>query len=199
MSIIRWPISVFVCSIIVVALTSACSLLQKINIPASNDQFDNKPETVVIYTYIHYPGVPLPTKTPNDKYCPYLPSLLIWGDGLVFLDEKISNDYKSVLSGKLDSASLKSLLDILNSNNFFTEWSASAPNPSGTSMKIGAQLKDKPGTEHITDIGGPSFYKQITKTIKPALKPLTDQKVIDPRVDAVLKEGENCNKYMYSK
>ncbi len=141
----------------------------------------------------------MPTKTPNDQYCPYLPSLRVWGDGFAFLDEHIQNEYNTVLSGNLDSATLQTLFDILSSDNFFTAWQAPGPNPAGTSLKIGAQLKDKPVTEYTSGDLEPPVYNLLIETIKPALKPLAEQSAVDERVDAILKENENCNKYFYTK
>jgi hypothetical protein len=190
---LRQPLTLFMFSTIAITLASACSLSRKALFSVA--QFDNKPEAVVVYTYIHYPGVPELTKTPSDKYCHYLPSLIVWGDGFAFLDEYILNEYNSVLSGNLDSATLQILFDILNSDDFFTDWQAPGPNPAGTFLRIGAQLKDKPVTEFISGDLRPPVYTQLIETIKPALKPLTEQSVVDERVDAILKENENCNKY----
>jgi hypothetical protein len=186
-------------AIIAITLATACSLSRKGNAPSTIAQFDNKPETVVIYADIHYPGIPEPTKTPNDRYCPYLPSMRVWGDGFAYLDENILNEYNSVLSGKLDSSTLQRLFDILSSENFFTTWQVSGPNPAGTMLKIGAQLKDKPVTEYTSGDLGPRVYVRLIETIKPALKPLAEQSAVDERVLAVLKENENCNKYLYNK
>lgn len=179
---------------IAIILASACSAP---NIAASSSpQYDTRPEAVIIYAYIHYPGVPEPTKTPNDRYCEYLPSLIVWGDGLVFLDENIKNEYNSVLSGTLDGATLLKLLDTLDADHFFSGWQAPGPNPSGTSLKIGAQLKDKPVTEYDSGSLGPSVYLELIRTIKPALNPLSEQSIVDQRIEDMLKENANCNKYI---
>ena len=186
-------------SILVILMASACSFLNMGKTPSKNAQFDSQPKAVVLYAYIHYPGIPLPTNTPNDRYCEYLPSLIVWGDGFTFLDENIQNQYNSVLSGNLDSVAIQTLLDILNSNNFFSDWQAAGPNPAGTYLKIGAQLKDNPVTEYTSGILEPPVYLQLIETIKPALKPLAEQNLVDKRVDAIMKENENCNEYMYTK
>ncbi len=181
---------------IVIVLASACSSSQTRKNPSSTSQFDQKPEAVILYAYIHYPGLPEPTKTPKDRYCPFLPSLIVWGDGFAFLDEDIRNKYSSVFIGHLDSATLQTLFDILNSDHFFTNWQIPIPDPSGTALKIGAQLKGRPATEYIIGNLGPSVYVQLIKTIRPALKPITENSTVDKRADAILKENENCNKYM---
>jgi hypothetical protein len=191
----RQPLTWFIISTIIITLVSACSLSFQEETSSSGAQFDSNPEAVVVYAYIHYPGVPLAKKGPADKYCAYLPSLLVWGDGFAFLDENIQNEYNSVLSGNLDSATLQRLWDILASQDFFTGWQAPGPNPAGTSLKIGAKLTDQPVTEYISGVLEPPVYVQLIETIKPALKPLADQRVVDKRVDAILKENENCNKY----
>lgn len=184
--------------IMVITLAAACSYLQKGNTPTSVPQFNNQPDAVIIFVDIHYPGVPLPTRSPNDRYCAYLPSLRVWGDGLAFLDEGIQNEYSSVLSGNLDQATLQKLLEILNADNFFASWKASTPypvNPSGTSLKIGAQLKDKPVIEYTMGALNPPVYEQLLETIKPVLKPLAEQSKVDERILEILKEDGNCNKY----
>lgn len=195
----RQPLTWFVLAIILITLASACSLLPKGITLFPVGQFDSNPEAVIVYADIHYPGIPEPTKTPNDRYCEYLPSLRVWGDGYAFLDEQILNGYKSVLSGKLGSATLKKLFNILNSDHFFTSWQVPETNPAGTSLRIGAKMKDKPVTEYISGDLNPSVYKALIETVKPALKPLAEQSKVDERVITILKENENCNTYMYTK
>jgi hypothetical protein len=186
-------------STLAIVLASACAGARKDTGSASSAQFDQQPVAVVIYAYVHYPGVPMPKKTPNDRYCAYLPSLVIWGDGLAFLDENIKNASDSVLSGTLDALALNKVFEILDADNFFTSWQAPGPNPSGTSLKIGAKLNNRPVIEYESGSLGPQVYVQIIEMVKPALQPLSELGSVDQRIEAVLKGNENCNTYMYSR
>jgi hypothetical protein len=55
-------------------------------------------------------------------------------------------------------------------------------------------LKDKPVAEYISGDLDPPVYTQLIDTIRPALKPLAEQSVVDKRVGVILKENENCNR-----
>ena len=168
-------------------------------IPVAKAVFDSNPNALVLYADIHYSGVPLPTRTPNDRYCDFLPSLRVWGDGYAYLDENVRNERAAVLSGQLDPATVRALLDILNSEGFFTTWQVPGPaNPSGALLRMGAQLQGRPKTEYSTGNLGPPMYQRLIEAVRVKVKPATEQNNIDGRVDKILIADENCNKYMFT-
>jgi len=165
-------------------------------LPSSELVYDNRSDVIVVHVDIHYPGVPRPTMSVDDCYRIFLPTLRIWGDGLVYYNESWGNvDRSAVLSGTIGSDKLKGILNYLNSQHFFTAWEHEDINPAGTLLKIGAQLMHRPAVEYETGELIPAVYIKLINTLKPELVSINDQKTIDPRIESILIEYNGCNKY----
>ncbi len=163
-------------------------------LPDSALDYDHQPGAVVVAVDIHYPGVPLPTRAPSSCYRPYLPSLRIWGDGFVYLDERIQNSRSAVLVGTLRPDTLREVFLYLNSQAFFTNWTHPGANPAGTWFKIGATLKNRPTVEYSSGDLTPALYRAVIAIITPELVHLNELAKSDPRAEAILTENEGCNK-----
>lgn len=158
--------------------------------------FDSDPQTVILYSDIHYPGIPLATRTPADRYCESVPTLRVWGDGYAFLDPHIGNAPAEMQSGHVSRTMLQNILNDLTTEHFFSAWAAPGPNPAGTWIKIGAKLQGQSPIEYQSGDLEPPLYTQIIATITPALTPIAHQKHIDPRVTTIVHANATCNAYM---
>ena len=165
--------------------------------PLVNFVFSDSPKTIILSADIHYPGLPEPTRTSEDRYCDYLPALRIWGDGFVFLDEKILNQRDAVLSGQLAQEALQSVAETLVEADFLANVTPEV-SPSGISCRLGLQLPGGQIRERETGTC-PPVYQQVVEQIKPALTPLADQAQVDARVEALLKDNQGCNEYLKTK
>lgn len=166
--------------------------------PQSTDFFDDDPDTVVFYYNIHYPGIPRPTQRPTDRYCMLTPKVRIWGDGLVFYDEKIIIDRNSIYSGILSSQTFHQVYDILASAQFFSEREITKthfpPVPSGTFEEYGGKARSQPAVHYGSDQGVVPVSK-IINLVKPGLAKITNQNQVDSRIEQIMAEYATCNLY----
>lgn len=153
--------------------------------------YDNNPESEIIYADLYWlAGSPTPGE---ECYAKFFPRLRIWGDGLVFLDVSYAGKEQPwYWSGYLTPDQIRYLLKSLQAQDFFGSWTPEGPNPSGTSLRIGAHLKTQ-SVEYYSGDLGPKLYTQLMDQIMPSLQPLVEQKVNDPRILSVLSEIKSCS------
>jgi hypothetical protein len=186
--------ALFIC----VFLLSTCSAISSLSsgvLPSWEIDYDTQPTSVIVYSDIHYPGIPMPTKLPFSCYRTFLPALRIWGDGFVYLDQNIMNQRSAVLVGQISHEKILEVLLLMNSQGFFSGKKDLVPvNPSGTMFRIGATLKNRPAVEYSDGESIPVDYPALLNVIKPELTSLVQQRKPDPRADAILEENTGCNK-----
>jgi hypothetical protein len=158
--------------------------------------YDKSPNNIVIYADVQpYPGAP---ELGKECLAAYQPRLRIWGDGLVYLN--IASDNQSPpfqWEGKFDQNKITELLRFLMVEGFFNSWNPGDLNPSGTSFRMGADLKNTHVNYEGGDFGPPLYQKLINEKVLPSLTPLSESGKSDARIAAILREFEDCYSRIY--
>lgn len=163
-------------------------------LPISELTYTLQASARIVFVDIHYPGIPEPKDIADPCYRPYRAALRIWGDGTVYLNEKLVDDPSEILSGQISAGELEDILETLNTQGFFTNWGPPGPNPAGTDLRIGATLKNRPAVEYTTGDVGLGLYVDIAKAVKPKLTAIDQQDTVDARVGDTLRESYPCSR-----
>ena len=186
--------SVFICGI----LLTGCKPVQTW-IDASTPlslKYDHSLDNIVIYADVQpYPGAPEPGK---ECLATYQPRLRIWGDGLVYLNIASADQSPPFqFEGIFDQNKITELLRFLKIGGFFNHWNPGEINPAGTWFKMGVNLKRTQLQYEGGDLDPPLYHELIRENILPSLTPLDESNQHDERIEAILRESENCNRQVF--
>jgi hypothetical protein len=150
---------------------------------ATDLTYDNRSDVVVIYADLRAEGPPRLGVTCRFES---IPTLRIWGDGLIFLDASGTRQNDSRFwSGKLTPDQLNDTLAALNQQGFFDNtWKPDGPNPAGDWFYIGGNLKSKTVTYSSGGLN-PVLYQDLVTKLKPHLTPFALDNKPDARFDSL--------------
>ncbi len=186
--------AIFWLSSVALIFLSACQL--KPTQPPLQESFDSDPQAVILYLDIRYPGIPMPTKVDGVQECIPYPVFRVWGDNFALLNTDSSRIQRDqIYTGFISLTTRTALYNLLLEDRFFSiKPEASPPNPAGTGMSMGAKQKNRPVVSHSGDIGF-LHYSAYTDLIKPELTPVSEQTMLDARVEAFFQQYGDCPRY----
>jgi hypothetical protein len=150
--------------------------------PGDANAYDTDPQTVVIYADLEINnGAPY-----EGQICRFssVPVLRIWGDGLAFLRmayiEPGTSDQR--YEGTLTAQEVEELVDHLDDQGFFGDWTPEMASPAVNYLHVGANLATQ-SKEHLFSSVRPQFYEELIDRLKPGLTPFAQGEKVEPRID----------------
>ncbi len=159
--------------------------------------FETGEVTKLLMAEVHYPGVPLPTTKPDDRYCMYVPELVIWADGFAFLDVSLVRKTDVIRVGKLKAETRAAVGNRLMMGGFYTMWLPLELNPAGTMLRLTGQSGLGGTIERVTGNLEEPLYTGIRALVAPELHVMSDQGAVDTRVTQILDAYLGCNEYTF--
>jgi hypothetical protein len=115
------------------------------------------------------------------------------GDGLVYLNIAVADQPPPhEWQGQFNKDKITTLLAFLKAGGFFTSWDPGAINPSGTSFRMGANLKLTQVRYEGGNLDPPLYHALVYEHILPDLTLLSESGKPDARIAAILKENADC-------
>ncbi len=151
--------------------------------------------TKLVMAEVHYPGVPIPTTQPGDRYCTYVPELVIWADGFAFLDVSLVRKPDVIRVGKLKAETIAAVGNRLMMGGFYAGWLPLELNPAGTMLRLTGQSGLGSTIERVTGNLDETVYTGIQALVAPELHLMPDQGAVDTRVTQILDAYLGCNEY----
>lgn len=152
--------------------------------------YDPAPGMVILYGDVQ----PLAGAPPIGMKCLYetVPTLRIWGDGLVFLDVSAYGASGPPLwTGHLSPAQVQDVLAYLADQGFMDDWTPSVPSAAGTGIGLGVHLKSGSKDQGSGDLKWP-FYEALVRRLLPMLTPLNLQPDTDTRISSLNIGSREC-------
>lgn len=187
-----WTIKLVIAA--VVALAAVFAVLAIYGPPAVSTAGTNE---VLMRADIHYPGVPVATRVPTDRYCASMPALIVWTDGYAFLDNSLLNDPEIIRVGQLSPATVQAIGRVLVIQGFYGGIRLpEIANPSGTWLRVTGINASGATVEYNTGMIDSRVYVAVRDLVDPELRPLVGTRSVDPRVESVMTENLGCNQYL---
>ena len=154
-------------------------------------------DDVLVQADIHYPGVPVATREPTDRYCESMPALIVWSDGYAFLDESLRNDWEVIRVGQLSASTVQAIGGALLVQGFYVGIHLpELANPSGTWLRVTGKNASGVTIQYRTGSIDSPAYIAVNQLVNPELRPLVGIRSVDPRVKTVMADNLGCNLYM---
>jgi hypothetical protein len=155
-------------------------------------RLDRRPEVIILYVDARYRGgAPEPT-VEGVCHKEFVPLLRLYGDGYAFLNRPANEKLSNMFVGILSEEEVNEVIIYLWDKGFFDNSIDLSPvNPAGTGLIMRATLANVVAEYWIGDVESQLFI-DIADKIRPHLQSLSQQAILDPRVESLLEE-EFCD------